>query len=156
MNKLILMVGVSGSGKTTYSKDFVSLFPHFVRLSTDECRAIVGVGEHDQTVSHKVFASIYLMTEHLLRQGKSVIIDATNYCKKHRKPFLEMADEIGAETEAIIIGSDLTFNQIQERNLGRKERQVPKEIIIRQLDGFQNPTHEEGFNYIKKVLKEHI
>lgn len=150
MNKLILMCGVAGSGKTVYSKDYIKLFPHIIRLSTDECRAIAGVNEGDQTVSYKVFESLYLITEHLLHQGETILIDATNYNKKNRKRFLDIAKTNNVEIEAIVVNNHLTFSKLMERN-NKRDRKVPTEVLDKQFNGFEEPTTEEGFNLIKYV-----
>lgn len=147
MSKLILMVGVAGSGKSTWSQAYVKLFPHVIRLSTDECRAIAGVSEGDQFVSHKVFESIYLITEHLLKQEEYVLIDATNYNKKNRKRFIEIAKKHNVRCHAIFIGEHLTLGELLERN-DKRDRKVPKEIIERQINGLEAPTLEEGFDAI--------
>jgi len=144
---LILMVGCVASGKTRFSKDYVSLNPSVVRLSTDEFRAIVGNGEGDQTVSGKVFQTVYAVTEHLLKQGKSVLIDACNYHLKARKDFLDIAKRCDAETAAYVFRVPLDVLKL--RNKGRV-RQVPEDVIEKQFNNFVIPTVGE-FGFVCNV-----
>lgn len=147
MSKLIVTIGVSASGKTTWSKDHVKLYPHIIRLSTDECRHVLTGDEGNQECSHKVFESIYLITEHLLNQGKDVLIDSTAYSIKNRKRFIEIAKRTNSEVEAHVFGQSLKFVEILDRNNNR-DRKVPENVIIRQLSNFEMPTTDEGFDLI--------
>jgi predicted kinase len=144
------MVGVAGSGKTTWSKEYVKKFPNNIRLSTDECRAIAGVSEGDQTVSHVVFNSIYLITEHLLKQGRDVIIDATNYNRKSRKRFVDIAKKTNSTVGAVMVGGQLSISALIQRNNNR-DRKVPEDVIKRQHTEFQIPHIDEGFDALNLV-----
>lgn len=147
MGKLILCVGVSGSGKTTWSKSYIGFSSDVIRISTDECRAICGTDESDQTVSAQVFKSIFLITEHLLNQGKDILIDSTNYNRKSRKEFLDIAKRTNSECHAVVFGVRLPLSEIKERNR-KRNRVVPDEVIEKQFMSFQVPTIEEGFKII--------
>lgn len=155
MSRLIILCGVSASGKTTWSKNYCKQFPHVVRFSTDECRKIVSGDESNQECSYKVFESIYLMTEHLLEQGKEVLIDCCNYSKKNRKRFIAIAKRYQALVECIVVGSDLTLAELIQRN-EQRERKVPINVIQRQFEGFEEPELNEGFTSIERYLKHSI
>ena len=57
MNTLYITVGLPGSGKSTYAKEFVK-GKDIEYLSSDELRAVYGKGEDDQTVTPIVFSHI--------------------------------------------------------------------------------------------------
>ena len=53
-NTLYIAVGLPGSGKSTYAKDFIK-GKDIEYLSSDSLRAVYGKGEDDQTVTPIVF-----------------------------------------------------------------------------------------------------
>ena len=80
MNKLILMVGLPRSGKTTWAKQqgFPIVNPDSIRLATHGQR-FYGPAEA------LVWAFAYLMVDSLFRAGhETVIVDATNVSEKRR------------------------------------------------------------------------
>lgn len=137
---LICTVGVSGSGKTTWSKEYCKQNPEVVRLSSDELRAIYGEDESDQTVNYKVFSTLTAITEHLLKQNYSVLIDATNYSIKNRKGFVDIAKKLKHTTVAYVFTASLEI--CKQRNKLR-ERQVKDDIIDRQFQNFKPPVNGE-------------
>ena len=138
--KLILAVGVSNSGKTTWSIDYCK-HNHICRISTDELRAIIGKDESDQTVSHLVFRTAETMTEYFFQQGLSVLIDATNYSVKNRKNFIKLARKYNAVICAYVFNK-CSLDELKARNQARA-RQVPDDVIERQFNNLVIPTKEE-------------
>ena len=130
------MVGASCSGKTTYSQKLIEENPTWVRLCADEFRAIVGKDETDQSQNHLVFQILKATTKFLLSQGKTVVLDNTNYNKKNRADFVDMAIELGVTTTAYYFKANL--QTLLTRNANR-ERKVPERVIQKQLDNFEYP-----------------
>ena len=126
-NSLILMCGAPACGKSTFSKDLATK-TGAIRLSSDELRGIIGSSESDQTVTDKVFRCMQATSKHLLAQGHSVIIDATNASVKGRKIFLEHAKELGVRTVAYVF--QVSLQVLKERN-AQRERKVPEDVINR-------------------------
>ncbi len=70
-------------------------------LSTDGIRAEFGVGEHDQTVSAKVFDLVELRAGEHLAVGRDITIDATGSCPEDRARWLALAAARGAVPVAV-------------------------------------------------------
>ena len=140
MTWLHLCISPVAGGKTRYSRHYARMNPGTVRLCPDELRAVIGESESDQTVNFPVFQTLHFTTEHLLRQGYSVIIDATNYTKKSRKGLLEIAKKCGAKTRAICFC--VSIEEAKRRN-AQRERVVPEEVIDKQYAGLQPPEDGE-------------
>jgi predicted kinase len=83
MNKLIILVGIQGSGKSTYARKLALSDPsNIVIVSRDSIRSSLGkywVPSREKLVTEIELSSIW----HGLDLGYTVIIDATNF--KHEK-----------------------------------------------------------------------
>lgn len=96
MNKLIILVGIQGSGKSTYARSLANKDPeHVVIVSRDSIRKSLGkywVPKREDLVSEIELSSIW----HGLDLGYTVIVDATNF--RHEK-FKLMAESYGIPCE---------------------------------------------------------
>lgn len=89
MAKLIMMVGVPGSGKSTYTKQIAEK-EQAVILSSDQIYVeITGDTTNSKPNDGKVFDELYKRAREYLKQGTNVIIDATNSSAKKRKGVLQ-------------------------------------------------------------------
>src|SRR5436309_8722868 len=85
---LVLLVGASGSGKSTFARRH---FKPTEILSSDFCRGLVRDDENDQAASRDAFDVLHLIAARRLAAGRLTVIDATNLQTDGRKPFLIMA-----------------------------------------------------------------
>jgi protein phosphatase len=146
-NKLYLPIGVSGCGKTTFCKEYSEKMG-LVYLSSDGLRGIIGKDESDQTVSGKVFDTLRTMVSYLLSNDYSVLLDATNYNKKNRRDFLNIAKTLGKPT--IGLRFNVPIELAKQRNASR-DRKVPEYVIDNQFSRLEEPTQEEGFAVIFQI-----
>lgn len=137
--QLVLVCGISGSGKSTYAK-VINKENEFILLSSDAFRAVLGRDENDQTVSAKAFEYLKNNARYFLKQGRSVIIDATSTYPKSRRDFVDIGREFGAVVVAYCM--DIPIEVCKERNAAR-ERVVPDFVIQNQANRLAFPTLEE-------------
>ena len=69
---LIVLVGPSGSGKSAWA---VEQFRPEQVVSSDELRALVGEGEHDQRAGKDAFDVLDLVVDRRLRRGLLTVVD---------------------------------------------------------------------------------
>lgn len=153
--KVYLCVGAPGSGKSTWSKKLAAKDANIVRLCPDEFRAKFGSSESDQSVSAQAFGATRHGMENALRNGKSVIIDATNMYRKTRRDFTEIAKKFDAVTVAVVF--EATKATLLNRNAQRGSeggRNVPEDVIDRMLGRYERPTELEfdQVNFVTKVV----
>lgn len=126
---IILMSGISGSGKTTYSLNLIKNNFSVVRICADELRAELSENgdESDQ---------------------KSIIIDITAPDKKSRKQVIKWARENNVPIECHYFEPNL---QLAKRQNLMRNRSIPECVIERQAAKWQTPSIEEGFFSITKI-----
>ena len=149
-NALILLVGVAGSGKSTWGKKFAQE-QNIKYLSSDETRAQFGTGPEDQTVTGQVYGYLEHIVDNLLEQKKSVMIDATNIYRKDRKAFLNSAKKYGAYTIAVVFErpKETLMKQIAKR-VAAGGRDIPEHVIDRMLARYQRPEETEFDKIVDK------
>ena len=149
MPKLIMMVGIAGSGKSTIAMRIASLMKEeVVLLSSDAIRGEIYGDENCQRDPGRVFDIMHQRTVAALSQGISVIYDATNLSCKRRMNFLRSIAHIECEKTCVVVVT--TPEDIEER-MTRRERKVPMEVVHKQLCQFQCPNYYEGWDKIDIV-----
>src|SRR5688500_3913912 len=93
---LILMAGLPGSGKSTFARRLAGATGATV-LESDALRQLLfGGPTHEAAESHALFGAIFEAAGTLLRDGHSVIIDATNLKRSDRRPAHDLVAATGA------------------------------------------------------------
>jgi predicted kinase len=147
-NTLYITVGLPGSGKSTYVKNFIK-DKDIEYLSSDELRAIYGKSEEDQTVTPLVFGHIKRKVDEFLKDGKNVLVDATSVNRKERSDYINAAKKYGAKVVAIVFKMDR--QGLIDRNKKRGEqggRVVPDFVIDKMLAKYEEPSYIEGIDVI--------
>jgi len=145
-NTLYIAVGLPGSGKSTYAKNFIK-DKDIEYLSSDSLRAVYGKSEEDQTVTPLVFGHIKRKVDEFLKDGKNVMVDATSVNRKERSDYINTAKKYGAKVVAIVFKMDR--QGLIDRNKKRGEqggRVVPDFVIDKMLNKFEEPSYDEGID----------
>ena len=145
-NTLYITVGLPGSGKSTYAKNFIK-DKDIEYLSSDSLRAVYGKSEEDQTVTPLVFGHIKRKVDEFLKDGKNVLVDATSVNRKERSDYINTAKKYGAKVVAIVFKMDR--QGLIDRNKKRGEqggRVVPDFVIDKMLNKFEEPSYSEGID----------
>ena len=139
--RIILTVGLPGSGKSTY---LAKIGAH--ALSSDAIREQLADDPTDQTIHDRVFATIRYLLRHRLAIGRPVTyIDATNLTRKERKNWVKFARLAGCEIEALYFDTPLDVC-ISRNNM--RERRVPEDVIRMMAGKLTVPVVGEGFSRV--------
>jgi len=144
--KLILLVGIPGSGKSTYAVKYME--DHRVyRLSSDDIRRQLYGDESIQGDPHEVFSFMQERAIAALNMGTDVVYDATNITRKDRASIISLCPKF-VQIEAHVIWAPI--ETCIERDAARK-RTVGKAVIDKMLKRFQPVYYDEGIDVIKII-----
>lgn len=147
--KILILQGISGSGKSTFAKKLYGSNPtKWEIVSRDLTREeLLGKENLEKyfaqgqnfAVEEEVTKREHLSIASALKRGKSVIIDNTNLKKKYVSEYCKIAIDMGLSFEDIATKRfetdvDTACQRVTERN----ERIVPREVIQRQYDTIRN------------------
>lgn len=145
--KLIMMVGIAASGKSTLAEKIAEKENAKI-FSSDALRAELYGDENDQSHNGEVFNELHRRIKEHLRAGGNVIYDATNLNMKRRMTFLQELKKIPCIKKAVVVLCP--YNDAIIRNASRK-RQVPADVIKKHIKQFQIPMKFEGWDSIDFV-----
>lgn len=142
MAKLLMMVGISGSGKSTIAQALSQGGATIV--SSDAIREELWGDANNQQSPGVVFDAMNRKTKELLKNGEDVIYDATNLNLKRRQSLLHQLrsaiSNLTTECHLVVAEPQRCID-----NQLLRERQVPEYAVKRQLASFQMPDMTEGW-----------
>lgn len=132
MGTLHIMIGVSGSGKTTKTESLSGIL-----CSADAFFTGPGLKYYFNPKELK-WAHMFCQgrAAAIMKFGADVIIDNTNVVQEHIKPYLEMANHFKYDVVYHKIHEELTEEQLEEF-AQRNQHGVPLEVIKRQYENFK-------------------
>lgn len=145
---LVVMVGASGSGKTTFIERHLQ--SHDV-VSLDDIRETVGSKRSDQSSNSRVLAHAREEMKVSLRAKRAVVWDATNLRKDFRSRVAGLGFDYHALVTLIVFHCDLQTSTM--RNRGR-DHAVAQSVLDRQIEGTEWPELDEAHRVIY-VDKDH-
>jgi predicted kinase len=149
MNKLYVMVGVPGSGKSTWIKN---------QVWSNDC-VIVSTDEHVEAYAKKVKktytevfdeympTAVELMAADVVKareEGKDIIWDQTSTTIKSRARKINMLPNYYKIAVVIRPNKDAVFRNL----IGRPDKPIPNHVVHGMIDNWEEPTEEEGFDEI--------
>ena len=146
---LIVLMGASGAGKSTFARQH---FKPTEILSSDYFRGLVSDDENDQAATKDAFDVLHYILGKRLAAGKLTVIDATNVQPKSRKPLLKFAKQYHCFATAIVF--NLPEAVCHERNKQRPNRQFGSHVVrnhTRSLKRSLRNLKREGFRFIYKL-----
>jgi protein phosphatase len=143
---LVVMIGASGSGKSTFARQH---FKSTEIISSDFCRGLVSDDENDQTATGDAFEVLHYIARKRLAAGRLTVIDATNVQPEARKPLVELAREFHVLPVAIVL--NLREELCRERNTSRPDRQFGPHVVRNQSHQLRRSLRgleREGFRHV--------
>jgi len=130
---IVIMMGVQGSGKSTFYA--THLAENFVRVNLDTL---------------KTRNRERLLIEECLAEGKSYAVDNTNPTRQDRERYIPVAREHGYRVIGYLMQTGV--EHCLDRNRGREGKaRVPDVAIYATARKLEHPTYEEGFDELYLV-----
>ena len=143
---LVVLIGASGSGKSTFAR------VHFLpteTISSDACRALVSDDENNQAATQDAFDVLHVIAAKRLAAGRLTVVDATNVQAEARRPLVALARQYHCLPVAIVF--DLPEGVCQERNRARPDRDFGPHVVRRQSADLRRSLRglqREGFHHV--------
>lgn len=136
-NTVMLTVGASASGKSTWAKQRAAIYPDNVIACRDDIRRMLGYPPVGTPQQEKQVTLVQQgIIETALLAGKDVIVSDTNLNKQFRKKMIKFCHEHGANVTLTVF--DEPLDELHKRTDNRPlEEQVPRDAIKRQYDSLQ-------------------
>lgn len=155
--EFIMFVGIPASGKTTEAKRYKE--KGYAIFSSDEVRADIEakVQSGDMTIpcnsnlNAVVFETIKKSVICSLKEGQSVVFDATNLGRKRRINFKKSLGRINCKKTCVLFITSVS-ECVRRNALRSGNARVPDEAMYKMLCSFECPNFWEGWdNIIPKI-----
>lgn len=149
---LVLMIGASGSGKSTFAKKHFNT--HEV-VSSDFCRGLVSNDENNQAATGDAFDLLNFIISKRLKNGLLTVVDATNVQTESRKKLINLARQFHTLPVAIVL--DIPQRTCEDRNEKREDRNFGGHVIRQQKQQLKRSIRglkREGFRKIYILKSE--
>lgn len=159
---LVLLVGASGSGKTTFA---LRNFEDHEVVSLDVCRRLVCGDPDDQSATREASDVAATLIEARLRRRLLTAVDATNVRKEDRQRWIDIAARTHTQVSAIVLDPGISHcheaarkrqrynpKAIEQHHslLRRDGRSLSKAFGIRQVHTLSDPTVIASTNVVRR------
>lgn len=126
MIKMLVLVGIQGSGKSTYAKEFIKNNPMYIRTNRDDIRSMIGQ-DYNKSTENLVFNIQLNLIEEAYKKGYNVVLDNTNFNPDVFKKIDLLNRKYNAEVEFKLFNTPLDECLLRNSN---RENPVPNDVII--------------------------
>lgn len=143
---LVVMIGPSGGGKSTFAKKH---FKSTEILSSDFCRGLVSDDENDQSATKEAFEVLHFIASKRLAAGRLTVIDATNVQADARTPLVALARQFHVIPTAIVL--NIPERICADRNKSRPDRSFGAHVVRNQSQDLRRSLRNlerEGFRHV--------
>lgn len=124
MKKAVILMGVPGSGKSTYAQG--NTFKGYSRIERDEIRQELLGNAQDFSREEEVTIQADKKIERAARTGKNIVISDTNLNKDFRNLLIAKLQTLGFQVEIQVMNTSLAVCKDRNKN---RDRNVPNEVI---------------------------
>ncbi|UKO96201.1 AAA family ATPase [Nostoc sp. UHCC 0870] len=145
-SSLILLIGLPGSGKSTLAKQLIAECPLMQLISTDAIRGQLFGSEAIQGSWLLIWREIERQLQQAISTDKTVIFDATNAQRRHRREIITLVRDIGfTHITGVWVKTPVWLCLARNK---KRDRKVPEEIILRMHRQLRDapPSQEEGLD----------
>jgi predicted kinase len=149
------LVGVPGSGKSTWVKEYLDR--HLDRhldltvVSTDnfvEAYALAQGKTYNEVFEEYMPTAVKLMTEQVIQarnQGRNIIWDQTNTTAASRRKKFKLLPDY---KHIALVFQTPEPAELTRRLASRPGKHIPRRVVLQMIEGFEYPTLAEGFIWI--------
>lgn len=134
---MLFLKGLPGSGKSTFAINYCTLYTSFERLNKDDIRLELGNPGWSEEFEKKVLALQRSRGLKALQEGKSLIIDDTNFAEKHKNFWKNLSNSMGVEFEEKFFDTPLEECILRD---SKREKPVGEVVIKGMYNKYIKPS----------------
>ena len=144
-----MLIGIPGSGKSTYYKNTLSKqYPNAILIASDKVR-----DNNPSLKEEEIWPEIYRLCVESLNNDIDIIYDATNITPNVRNRFknnlaIRNVKEYDMVAYFFTTKKEICYERVKLRNTLPNERYLPEEVVLSYGDKIIKPTLDEGFKDI--------
>ena len=138
MPKLHLVCGLSGTGKTEYSKNLAKQLD-ILRVSPDDIYAMFNGSDLDRRNKFEVWQTLFLIINTALKNNRDIIVDTNAVTKQQRAEIVGWFPEF--EKHLILIEAP---EELRRENNRQRTRVIPEKNMDRMLAKYERPEPDEA------------
>jgi len=147
--KILLLVGIPASGKTTWKEKFLSQNDNYISVSRDDFRYMLKNSGWLDPKGEKLVTELVEQTIiRAINSKYNVVVDQTNVNIKHLNPFIEFCEKL-ADVEFQIF--DIPYEVAVERD-SKRENSVGENVIKKMYQNYLN-LFESNFDFSLRKKK---
>lgn len=154
---IYVLIGLPGSGKSTWTRKQISDGKDYVIVSSDDIIEELGAkdglnySEAFKLYSGKATGMMKQKAREALSSGKNVIWDQTNMTKKKRRGILQQVPDnyIKIAVDFDVDDKEL-FRRLEDR-ANKTGKRIPRDIVISMANSYEPPSRDEGFDKVIKM-----
>jgi len=155
--QVIVVTGIPGSGKSTWSKQHVAKDPdNWVRISNDDIRAAMNDGVYSAQMEKIVTATRLFMIRESLKMNKNVIIDNLNLNKRHWTYVSKICKEMNKDIMLMEKHFYVELEEAIERDSKRIGKACVGEQVIKKWYKESGGKSFKHYSPRKEIFKKNI
>jgi len=132
MQKVILTVGIPGSGKSTWAKAEIAKDPNaWARINNDDIRAMLNGSVWTADYEKFITETRNFLVREALKRGKNVIIDNLNLNRRHFDDTVKIAKSVNGNFQIFEKAFYIELDEAIARDLKREGKAQVGEVVIK-------------------------
>ena len=132
MIKVEILVGIPGSGKSTYAKQVVAKDPNnWVRINNDDLRAMMNGSVWSQDYEKMITDARNYLIRDALKRSKNVIIDNLNLNRRHFDDVCKIAKSVNVDVQVYEKSFFIELQDAIDRDSKREGKAKVGEAVIK-------------------------
>jgi predicted kinase len=150
MNVVYFMIGIPGSGKSTFARSIQKSHDVDLYVCPDDIRERLTGSPENFTRERDVWDYVKMQLAYAARVQKPVILDATGANFKLRREMVAWLKSLGSYVYGMYVKVPLWMAMYRN---AKRERRVPDHVIIKMFKNLEEfpPTRFDGFDQLTEV-----
>jgi predicted kinase len=148
--KILILIGIPASGKSTWAKDYVRRNPEWIRVSRDDFRLMLKTAQVcEPKIEDLITVLMFQVIRKSLMKKLNVIVDNTNLKVKYINQIIE---EFKYDADIDFRAFDISLDKAIERDNNR-EMKVGEGVIRKMWNDYKILLDSFNFQPVKKVAE---